>query len=41
MYHLENNMLIVAMEFYSILTYFIGPFIVMPFLLDESVTVAA
>ena len=41
MYHIENNMLIAAMVFYSILTYFIGPFIAMPFLLDETTTVAA
>lgn len=40
MYHLENNMLIVAMVFYSILTYFAGPFIAMPFMLDEKTTVA-
>jgi hypothetical protein len=29
------------MVFYSILTYFVGPFIAMPFLLDEKTTVAA
>jgi len=41
MYHLENNMLIGVMIFYAILTYFIGPFIAMPFMLDEKTTVAA
>ncbi len=41
MYHLENNMLIAAMVFYSILTYFVGPFIAMPFLSDETSAVAA
>lgn len=41
MYHLENKMLIGAMIFYSILTYFIGPFIAMPFMLNDTNTVAA
>lgn len=40
MYHLENNMLIGAMIFYAILTYFVGPFIAMPFMLNDTNTVA-
>lgn len=41
MYHLENNMLIGAMVFYAILTYFVGPYIPMPIALNNTNTVAA
>lgn len=40
MYHLENPLLIFVMVVYSVLTYFIGPFIVMPFMLSEMNTVS-
>ena len=41
MYHLKNNTLIGAMVFYSILTYFIGPYLPMPIVLNNTDTVAA
>lgn len=41
MYHLKNNTLIGVMVFYSILTYFIGPYLRLPFVLNNTDTVAA
>lgn len=41
MYHLKNGMLVGAMVFYSVLTYFIGPYIPIPFVLNNTDTVAA
>ena len=33
--HLSNNNKIMAMVFYSVLTFFVGPFITRPFLQDN------